>query len=236
MADTTARPEDVDIGQLGSMFGVQTRSEPDYLEYDIRGRGYMERLFFNCGASYLGFMLGGGVYGTVQGLRLAPANAPLRVRTNALMNGFGKHGATAGNAAGAVALMFTSFESMAESVELDKICGDQAWVRLQCLFYQCVACDDERRRIQLRLVVRRPIQIELFKSDALFVCMRGWRVVFVVSRYTHAGEPRRRRRADGRPLQGRRGRAGGRARVRDRRGPRRRVALPAGAALRVVVR
>ena len=91
MADTTARPEDVDIGQLGSMFGVQTRSEPDYLEYDIRGRGYMERLFFNCGASYLGFMLGGGVYGTVQGLRLAPANAPLRVRTNALMNGFGKH-------------------------------------------------------------------------------------------------------------------------------------------------
>ena len=67
MADTTARPEDVDIGQLGSMFGVQTRSEPDYLEYDIRGRGYMERLFFNCGASYLGFMLGGGVYGTVKG-------------------------------------------------------------------------------------------------------------------------------------------------------------------------
>ena len=128
MADTTARPEDVDIGQLGSMFGVQTRNDPDYLEYDIRGRGYTERLFFNCGASYLGFMLGGGVYGTVQGLRLAPANAPLRVRTNALMNGFGKHGATAGNAAGAVALMFTSFESLAESVELDKICGDQAWV------------------------------------------------------------------------------------------------------------
>ena len=129
MADATARPEDVDIGQLGSMFGVQTRNEPDYLEYDIRGRGYMERLFFNCGASYLGFMLGGGVYGTIQGLRLAPANAPLRVRTNALMNGFGKHGATAGNAAGAVALMYTSFECMAESAELDKICGDQAWVR-----------------------------------------------------------------------------------------------------------
>ena len=129
MADATARPEDVDIGQLGSMFGVQTRNDPDYLEYDIRGRGYTERLFFNCGASYLGFMLGGGVYGTVQGLRLAPANAPLRVRTNALMNGFGKHGATAGNAAGAVALMYTSFECMAESAELDKICGDQAWVR-----------------------------------------------------------------------------------------------------------
>ena len=236
MADTTARPEDVDIGQLGSMFGVQTRSEPDYLEYDIRGRGYMERLFFNCGASYLGFMLGGGVYGTVQGLRLAPANAPLRVRTNALMNGFGKHGATAGNAAGAVALMFTSFESMAESVELDKICGDQAWVRLQCLFYQCVACDDERRRIQLRLAVRRPIQIELFKSDALFGGRERSVVCVFVSCYEHAGEPRRRRRADGRPLQGRRGRAGGRARVRDRRRARGRVALPAGAALRVVDR
>ena len=154
MADATARPEDVDIGQLGSMFGVQTRNDPDYLEYDIRGRGYTERLFFNCGASYLGFMLGGGVYGTVQGLRLAPANAPLRVRTNALMNGFGKHGATAGNAAGAVALMYTSFECMAESAELDKICGDQAWVRFPALVYQCVACDDERRRIQLLLLVR----------------------------------------------------------------------------------
>jgi hypothetical protein len=235
MADTTARPEDVDIGQLGSMFGVQTRNEPDYLEYDIRGRGYMERLFFNCGASYLGFMLGGGVYGTVQGLRLAPANAPLRVRTNALMNGFGKHGATAGNAAGAVALMFTSFESLAESVELDKICGDQAWVRLQCLFYQCVACDDERRRIQLLLLVRRPIQIELFKSDALllFVCDER---VLCLHHVVRTGEPRRRRRADGRPLQGRRGRAGRRARVRDRRRARCRVPLPAGAALRVVVR
>ena len=199
------------------MFGVQTRNEPDYLEYDIRGRGYMERLFFNCGASYLGFMLGGGVYGTVQGLRLAPANAPLRVRTNALMNGFGKHGATAGNAAGAVALMFTSFESLAESVELDKICGDQAWVLHQCLFCQCVACDDERRRIQLRLVVRRPIQIELFKSDALFGGRERSVVCFFVSCYKHTGEPRRRRRADGRPLQGRRGREGGRARVRDRR-------------------
>ena len=39
---------------------------------------------------------------------------------------------------------------------------------MQCLFCQCVACDDERRRIQLLFKVRRPIQIELFKSDALF--------------------------------------------------------------------
>ena len=170
MADTTARPEDVDIGQLGSMLGVQTRNEPDYLEYDIRGRGYMERLFFNCGASYLGFMLGGGVYGTVQGLRLAPANAPLRVRTNALMNGFGKHGATAGNAAGAVALMYTSFECMAESAELDKICGDQAWVRFPALCYQGVACDDERRRIQLLLLVRiKPKSSFLNPTRCLFL-------------------------------------------------------------------
>ena len=127
-------------------------------------------------------------------------------------------------------------KSMAESVELDKICGDQAWVRLQCLFYQCVACDDERRRIQLRSIVRRPIQIELFKSDALFGGRERSVVCVFVSCYKHAGEPRRRRRADGRPLQGRRGRAGGRARVRDRRRAGGRVALPAGAALRVVDR
>jgi len=181
MADTTARPEDVDIGQLGSMFGVQTRNDPDYLEYDIRGRGYTERLFFNCGASYLGFMLGGGVYGTVQGLRLAPANAPLRVRTNALMNGFGKHGATAGNAAGAVALMYTSFECMAESAELDKICGDQAWVRFPALCYQCVAGDDERRRIQLRLAVRiNPKSSFLNPTRCLFVCRKRGRFACIM--------------------------------------------------------
>ena len=235
MADATARPEDVDIGQLGSMFGVQTRNDPDYLEYDIRGRGYTERLFFNCGASYLGFMLGGGVYGTVQGLRLAPANAPLRVRTNALMNGFGKHGATAGNAAGAVALMYTSFECMAESAELDKICGDQAWVRFPALVYQCVACDDERRRIQLLLLVRiKPKSSFLNPTRCLFVCEDER--ALCLHHVVRTGEPRRRRRADGRPLQGRRGRARRRARVRDRRGPRGRVALPAGAALRSVVR
>ena len=50
--------------------------------------------------------------------------------------------------------MYTSFECMAESAELDKICGDQAWVRFPALCYRCVACDDERRRIQLLLLVR----------------------------------------------------------------------------------
>ena len=44
------RTPDLIERRASSPFGVQTRSEPDYLEYDIRGRGYMERLFFNCGA------------------------------------------------------------------------------------------------------------------------------------------------------------------------------------------
>mmetsp|Transcript_22597 Transcript_22597/g.77789 ORF Transcript_22597/g.77789 Transcript_22597/m.77789 type:complete len:170 (+) Transcript_22597:116-625(+) len=124
----TARPEDIDVSQLGSMFGVRTSAEPDYLEYDIRGRGYLERCFFNCGISYLGGMIGGGLYGTVQGFSAAPRGANLRVRSNALMNGFGKHGSNLGNSAGVVALMFTSFESACETVELDKLCGDNDFV------------------------------------------------------------------------------------------------------------
>lgn len=91
--------------------------------------GYLERCFFNCGVSYLGGMIGGGIYGTVQGLRASPARANFRVRSNAVMNGFGKHGSTVGNSAGVLALMFTSFESLCESAELDKLCGDNDFVR-----------------------------------------------------------------------------------------------------------
>ena len=45
------------------------------------------------------------------------------------MNGFGKHGSTLGNSAGVLALMFTSFESLCESAELDKLCGDNDFAR-----------------------------------------------------------------------------------------------------------
>ena len=44
----------VDLGRLRPVYGLPAAdSEPDYLKFDVKGRGYFERLFFNTGASYL---------------------------------------------------------------------------------------------------------------------------------------------------------------------------------------
>lgn len=40
---------------------------PDYLQYDIRGRSWTERMFFSCGTMYLLGIGGGGMYGFFEG-------------------------------------------------------------------------------------------------------------------------------------------------------------------------
>ena len=117
--------EEIDVRSLGPMFGVSSRGsgrEPDYLEYDIRGRGFLERMFFNCGVSYLGGMVGGGIYGAASAYR-GQDGASFRVKTNTLLNGFGKKGAGVGNALGAMALLYSCYESLAENLQFDAFLG-----------------------------------------------------------------------------------------------------------------
>jgi len=117
---------DIDVRTLAPMFGVRGASEPDYLEYDIRGRGYLEKAFFNCGVLFLGGMTVGGVYGAGEALRQAPPGGTFRVTTNALMNGFGKRGSAAGNALGAIGLIYTTCEQLMDTLKVDQSLGGHA--------------------------------------------------------------------------------------------------------------
>ncbi|KAJ8601701.1 hypothetical protein CTAYLR_003208 [Chrysophaeum taylorii] len=107
--------DEIDVGALAPMFGVRG-SEPEYLEYDIRGRGLFERMFFNCGASFLVGMTIGGAVGVWEGSR----PGTFRVKTNAMMNGFGKRGSAVGNGFGAVAMLYTLSENLLENFKLDQ--------------------------------------------------------------------------------------------------------------------
>ena len=77
---------DIDISTIAPALGVRGSSEPDYLDYDIKGRGYFEQMFFNSGTGFLVGMGVGGLYGAGTGYRAAP-HAVWRVRLNSMMNG-----------------------------------------------------------------------------------------------------------------------------------------------------
>ncbi|KAJ1454959.1 hypothetical protein M885DRAFT_520864 [Pelagophyceae sp. CCMP2097] len=112
----------IDIRTIAPALGVGTNSEPDYLDFDIRGRGYFEQLFFNSGVSYLVGMGAGGAYGAAAGYRSAPSSA-MRVKMNSLLNGLGKTGANAGNGLGAAALLYTTFECWANMLKIEDTLG-----------------------------------------------------------------------------------------------------------------
>jgi len=74
-------------------------------------------------------MFGGGLAGGLSSYRSPEARgAAFRVRLNSLMNGFGKRGASAGNAFGACALLYSCWESIGESMKLDAIAGGYSFV------------------------------------------------------------------------------------------------------------
>ena len=122
-----ARDEDIHLGTLAPMVGLSAGDEPDYLDYDIKGRGFFEKMFWHCGASYLLGMGAGGVYGASVGLRQAPSPL-MRVRVNAVMNGCSKFGSRAGNGFGVLALYYTGFEWLADQAELDRLSGGYDFV------------------------------------------------------------------------------------------------------------
>eukprot|EP00952_Eustigmatos_sp_NYUAD-ZCMA_P004612 20299-Eustigmatos_ZCMA.PRE.1 len=44
----------VDLRTVAPLYGVTSEEEPEYLDYDIKGRGTIERMFLYSGTSYLG--------------------------------------------------------------------------------------------------------------------------------------------------------------------------------------
>ena len=117
----------IDVGVVAPVLGagvpgVGAGSTPDYLEYNMKGRGLTEKLFYNCGSSYLVGIVGGGGYGFMEGLRNSPSSK-FKIRFNSVLNHCGRRGSRLGNALGVLALFYSLFESMADTAELDRYIG-----------------------------------------------------------------------------------------------------------------
>lgn len=91
----------VDLRTVAPLYGVTSEEEPDYLDYDIKGRGTVEKMFLYSGSAYLTGILSGGVLGARTGWKAAPSPR-FWIRLNSVMNGAGKYGSKWGNNMGVI--------------------------------------------------------------------------------------------------------------------------------------
>uniref|UniRef100_A0A7S2QVE9 Mitochondrial import inner membrane translocase subunit TIM23 n=1 Tax=Triparma pacifica TaxID=91992 RepID=A0A7S2QVE9_9STRA len=111
---------------LPSLDGIDLRrvaggitSEPEYLDYDIKGRGWWDRTVSSTGWGYLIGTGVGGIYGVKTGMSSVP-NSRFKVKVNALLNHSGRYGSRVGNAVGCVALLYSLFEGASEKLDVEK--------------------------------------------------------------------------------------------------------------------
>ena len=90
-------------------------NNPDYLEYDQKGRGVVTTMFANAGAAYMMGIAGGGLYGLRSGLQSTPSSR-FKVKLNSVLNHCGRHGSRAGNSLGVFAVMYSLYEGLADHV------------------------------------------------------------------------------------------------------------------------
>jgi len=101
--------------------GLSTR-QPDYLDYDQKGRGVVSTMFTNSGISYMIGVTLGGLYGLKEGLARTPSSR-WKVKLNSVLNHCGRHGSQFGNMMGATAILYSLYEGLADSYELDAYTG-----------------------------------------------------------------------------------------------------------------
>lgn len=92
-------------------------NQPDYLEYDIKGRGIMVTMFANAGMSYLLGITGGSLYGMYYTATSSPSTR-FRVQLNSLLNNCGRYGSKLGNTAGIFAIFYSFYENLADNVSI----------------------------------------------------------------------------------------------------------------------
>lgn len=112
----------ISVGQVSPIFGVSNGNGPDYLDYDTKGRGLTERMFYNSGMIYIGGLGLGGMFGALEGLKNAPKKR-FKIRLNSVLNACGKRGSRVANALGVLAIMYTGVEGLADYLEADKLAG-----------------------------------------------------------------------------------------------------------------
>jgi len=114
----------IDVSTVAPAYGIgrSQQQQPDYLDYDQKGRGVVVTMFANTGMSYLLGIGVGGLVGFREGLVHTPSSR-FRVKLNSILNHCGRHGSMYGNTAGVVAIMYSLFEGAADHFELDSYTG-----------------------------------------------------------------------------------------------------------------
>ena len=105
----------IHLSTVAPALGVPTNRQPDYLDYDQKGRGIVVTMFANAGMSYcLGIGLG-GAYGIREGMIRSPSSRA-RVKLNSVLNHSGRFGSRVGNALGVVSILYSLYEGAADHV------------------------------------------------------------------------------------------------------------------------
>jgi len=114
----------IDLTTVAPAYGLANKGQqqPDYLDYDQKGRGIVVTMFANTGMSYLLGIGVGGLIGLREGLVHTPSSR-FRVKLNSILNHCGRHGSMWGNTTGVVAIMYSLFEGAADHYELDSYTG-----------------------------------------------------------------------------------------------------------------
>ncbi|KAL3802117.1 hypothetical protein HJC23_010873 [Cyclotella cryptica] len=113
----------IQLSTIAPAYGLQsTQQQPDYLDYDQKGRGVVSTMFTNSGISYLLGVTVGGVYGLQEGLRNTPSSR-WKVKLNSVLNHCGRYGSQVGNMMGATAILYSLYEGLADTYDLDQYTG-----------------------------------------------------------------------------------------------------------------
>jgi hypothetical protein len=107
----------IDIRTVAPALGVNVNRQPDYLDYDQKGRGIVVTMFANSGVAYLLGTFGGGFYGLREGFLQSPSTR-FRVKLNSILNHSGRYGSRWGNSLGVVAILYSLYEGVADQVSV----------------------------------------------------------------------------------------------------------------------
>eukprot|EP00536_Pseudo-nitzschia_multiseries_P001292 jgi/Psemu1/317543/estExt_fgenesh1_pm.C_160004 len=112
----------ISLTTVAPALGVKGQAQPDYLDFDQKGRGVVVTMFANSGLSYLLGIGGGGLYGLQRGIASTPSSK-FKVQVNSVLNNAGRYGSRAGNSLGVCAVMYSLYEGLGDNLELDRYTG-----------------------------------------------------------------------------------------------------------------
>mmetsp|Transcript_21886 Transcript_21886/g.44973 ORF Transcript_21886/g.44973 Transcript_21886/m.44973 type:complete len:194 (-) Transcript_21886:218-799(-) len=112
----------ISLTTVAPALGVKGQAQPDYLDFDQKGRGTIVTMFANSGTCYLMGIVSGGLYGLQKGIT-STQSSKFKVKVNSVLNNAGRYGSRAGNSLGVVAVMYSLYEGLADNLEIDRYTG-----------------------------------------------------------------------------------------------------------------